>query len=51
MTGGTLLLTGASIAGVVSATRERVATTTERMRRSTGRSPPRSTATRAPPRA
>ena len=35
MAGGILLVTGASIAGVVSTTRERMATTTERMRRST----------------
>ncbi len=35
MAGGILLVTGASIAGVVSTTRDRVATTTERMRRST----------------
>ena len=35
MAGGILLVTGASIAGVVSATRERVATTTGRIRRST----------------
>jgi S-DNA-T family DNA segregation ATPase FtsK/SpoIIIE len=35
MAGGILLVTGASIAGVVSATRKRVATTAERMRRST----------------
>jgi S-DNA-T family DNA segregation ATPase FtsK/SpoIIIE len=33
MAGGILLVTGASIAGVVSATRERVSTTTERLRR------------------
>jgi S-DNA-T family DNA segregation ATPase FtsK/SpoIIIE len=33
MTGGTLLLTGASIAGVVSATGRRVATTTQRVRK------------------
>ncbi|MDQ3644058.1 MAG: FtsK/SpoIIIE domain-containing protein, partial [Actinomycetota bacterium] len=39
MTGGILLITGASIAGVVSATRERVATTTERLRRSGGSIP------------
>ncbi len=32
MAGGILLVTGASIAGVVSATRERVSTTTERLR-------------------
>ncbi|MDQ3434883.1 MAG: DNA translocase FtsK [Actinomycetota bacterium] len=36
MAGGILLVTGASIAGVVSATRERVSTTTERLRRAGG---------------
>ena len=37
MAGGLLLITGASIAGMVAATRRRVATTTQRVRRSAAR--------------
>ena len=51
---GVLLLTGASIAGIVSATREAVATTTERARVADGTTPvgtaPRTTAARRSPR-
>ena len=47
---GVLLLTGASIAGIVTATREAAATTTERVRRTTGDGarPVRAAAARSP---